>query len=66
MFDDFPHPFINTMLLFLASITGLMGLQQFDLIMAIVLKFVSLISFICFLLINKDKIKEGWNSLFKK
>jgi uncharacterized membrane protein YuzA (DUF378 family) len=66
MFDNITLTLTNYTLLVLGSITGLMGLQQFDLIMAIFLKFVSLASFICFILINKDKIKEGWKSLFKK
>lgn len=65
MFDNITLSITNYTLLFVGSITGLMGLQQFDLIMAIFLKFVSLASFICFILINKDKIKEGWKSLFK-
>lgn len=66
MFDNITLSLTNFTLLILGSITGLMGLQQFDLIMAIFLKFVSLASFICFLLINKDKIKQGWKELFKK
>lgn len=66
MFDNITLTLTNYTLLVLGSITGLMGLQQFDLIMAIFLKFISLISFVCFILINKDKIKEGWKSLFKK
>lgn len=66
MFDDLTHTLTTYTLLILGGITGLMGLQQFDLIMAIILKFISLASFICFLLINKDKIKEGWQSFFKK
>lgn len=66
MFDNITSTLINYTLLIIGSITGLMGLQQFDLIMAIFLKFISLISFVCFILINKDKIKEGWKSLFKK
>lgn len=66
MFDNITLSLTNFTLLILGSITGLMGLQQFDLIMAIFLKFVSLASFICFLLINKDKIKQGWKDLFKK
>lgn len=66
MFDNITSTLINYTLLIIGSITGLMGLQQFDLIMAVFLKFISLISFVCFILINKDKIKEGWKSLFKK
>lgn len=66
MFDNITLSLTNFTLLILGSITGLMGLQQFDLIMAVFLKFVSLASFICFLLINKDKIKQGWKDLFKK
>lgn len=34
--------------------------QNMDLGMSIFLKFISLASFICFLLINQIKIKEGW------
>lgn len=66
MFDDLTHTLTTYTLLILGGVTGLMGLQEFDLIMAIILKFISLASFGCFLLINKDKIKEGWKSLFKK
>jgi uncharacterized membrane protein YuzA (DUF378 family) len=66
MFNNITESIVSYTLLFVASVTGLMGLQQFDLIMAIFLKFVSLASFICFILINKDKIKKGWRDLFKK
>lgn len=66
MFNNITESIISYTLLFVASVTGLMGLQQFDLIMAIFLKFISLISFVCFILINKDKIKKGWRDLFKK
>jgi hypothetical protein len=46
------------------------NLTALDLGMSLLLKFVSLASFICFLLINQDKISEGYkkviNNLYKK
>jgi len=43
--------------------------QNIDLGMSLFLKLISLASFICFLLINQDKIQSGWikfKSRFKK
>jgi hypothetical protein len=52
----------NFALLVVGAVTGLLGLENLDLLLGIILKCTSLISFGCFLLINRVKIKDGWKS----
>lgn len=40
--------------------------QHIDLILAIIVKCISALSFGCFILINQDKIKEGWRKMIEK
>lgn len=49
---------LDAILLSVAIPTGLVGMQEVDLILAIVLKVVSIISFSLIIVINWDKIKN--------
>lgn len=59
------HEKLNYILFTTGSTTAAVGLNwsNIDLGLSIFLKFVSLASFICFLLINYSKIMIGWRSL---
>lgn len=63
------HNFMGKLLLTIGAITGGLTLADFDLYLSIFLKFISIASFICYLLINQDNIRAGWikfKNKFKK
>jgi len=65
------HEYISYILITTGATTGTIGLNfaNIDLGMSILLKLISLASFVCFLLINQDLIHLGWVkfcSRFKK
>lgn len=60
------QPFIAGILLKIALFTASLTLVQFDLYLSIFLKFISIASFICYLLINQDNIRSGWIKFKKK
>lgn len=51
---------LGTILLTLGTFSGGLTLTDLDLYLSIGLKFVSFVSFMCYLLINQDAIKKGW------
>lgn len=51
---------LDAVLLAVAVPTGLAGMQELDLILAIILKAVSIVSFSLIVVINWNKIKNLW------
>lgn len=58
--NEYNETMVGRLLIILGMISGGLTLTTFDLYLSILLKFISISSFICYLLVNQGAIKKGW------
>lgn len=64
--DEHGHTLAGKALLAIGTAAAGFTMADIDLALSIFLKFVSIASFVCYLLINQDKIKHGWHKFKSK
>lgn len=65
--DNGFSPLLNISLLLITGVGSLVAniFEHMNLFLSIITKIIPIISFVLYLIINLDRIKDGWKNLFK-